>query len=76
LSARTPSRGKADHERLVAKIQADRGSNLGREDFANRPGELQQCTAPKGVMDYRDGPLISEQAPAMKFCAAAREYNR
>src|SRR5262249_45230334 len=24
LSARPPSRGKADHERLVAKIQADR----------------------------------------------------
>ena len=39
-------------------------------------GKLQQCKAPKGVMDCRDGPLISEQAPAMKFCAAAREYNR
>jgi hypothetical protein len=23
----------------VAKIQADRGSNLGREDFAHGPGE-------------------------------------
>jgi len=52
------------------------GSNLGREGFANGPGELQQCTAPKRVMDCRDGPLITEQAPAMKFCAAAREYNR
>jgi hypothetical protein len=42
LSARPPGRGKAHHERLVAKIRADRGSNLGREDFANDREHLRQ----------------------------------